>query len=333
MRDQIPTESPEINTCNGSHRTDNLIKELVSCDEIFTYPLSLFTNENFDKTIALLASGEIPPPACSPLADYKEDLSVVLPAYNHERTIRDALNSILMQETSYKYVVYCLNDASTDGTEDIISEYVNKYPGVVVKFGSLVNQGSGKGSIYHNKPDVNGKYWCILEGDDFWIEKKKIQQQIDFLNSQSDFVGCGSFTVVKNEISGEISAMRPQPTEWNIFHLLNNGTYVHPSSIIWRNIYKGKGFFLPPFFKNPMSKGDSYLTHLMLCSGENMKIFPEFWSCYRYTGTGIWSTKTPEEQANLNKELLENIDSSIRERLTLLLKFQKVIDFIPRSKI
>ena len=56
------------------------------------------------------------------------DITVFCLTYNHADYIRDALESFLMQKTSYTYNVFVYDDASTDGTSDILREYEKKYP-------------------------------------------------------------------------------------------------------------------------------------------------------------------------------------------------------------
>ena len=59
-------------------------------------------------------------------------VSICCLAYNHEKYIRDALDSFLAQKTSFPIEVLIHDDASTDGTADIIREYEKKYPDIMV---------------------------------------------------------------------------------------------------------------------------------------------------------------------------------------------------------
>ena len=57
----------------------------------------------------------------------KIGVSIICNAYNHEKYIRDALESFLMQKTNFKFEVLVHDDASTDKTAEIIREYEEKY--------------------------------------------------------------------------------------------------------------------------------------------------------------------------------------------------------------
>ena len=58
-------------------------------------------------------------------------VSVYCLAYNHEKYIRDCLDGFVKQKTNFKFEVIVHDDASTDGTADIIKEYAAKYPDII----------------------------------------------------------------------------------------------------------------------------------------------------------------------------------------------------------
>lgn len=256
-----------------------------------------------------------------------EDISIVMPVYNHEATLAEALESALMQEMPYTSVIYCLNDASTDRSGEILSDYAKKYPGRIKVFTSLVNQGSGKKSMLHHQPPVRGRYWCLLAGDDFWTSRNKLAKQIAFLDSHPDYAGCSCNTVMKNEITGEESIIKPDRNVWNLLDLIllkhKYAFYVHTTSIIWRNIYLRQGFFLPPSFKKKYAFGDVVLMHMMLGKGGKVQNIPEVMSCYRVTGRGVWTSKTAEEQAEINDKLTKNISRSIPFKYKIFIFLQR----------
>jgi len=263
----------------------------------------------------------------------REDISIVMPIYNHEDTLAEAIESVLMQEMPYTSIMYCLNDASTDKSADILNDYSKRFPGRVKVYTNPQNLGSGKSSIIYQEPPIFGRYWCILEGDDYWSAKDKLAKQISFLDANSEFIGCSGHTVVKNEMTGEESIIKPDRNTWNLLDLIllqqKYAFYVHTSSIIWRNIYMDRGSFLPPSFKEESAIGDVLLMHMMLSMGGNMQNIPEVMSCYRVTGRGLWTRKLPEEQAELNKILMENIDRSIPDKYKVLSRYHKIKSLIP----
>lgn len=114
--------------------------------------------------------------------------------YNQKDFIKDALNGFVMQKTNFPFVVIVHDDKSTDGTTDIILEYAQKYPEIIIPVIETENQWS-KGGLKHIVNIMNsryriGKYIAFCEGDDYWTSPDKLQIQIDFLESHPDYSMC-----------------------------------------------------------------------------------------------------------------------------------------------
>lgn len=119
-------------------------------------------------------------------------VSICCITYNHAKYIRDALDGFMMQETDFPFEVLIHDDASTDGTADIIREYEKKYPGIIKPIYQTENQYSKgvKISTTYNYPRAQGKYIALCEGDDFWTDKHKLQVQFDFMENHLDYSMC-----------------------------------------------------------------------------------------------------------------------------------------------
>ena len=123
--------------------------------------------------------------------------------YNQKDFIKDALNGFIMQKTNFPFVVIVHDDKSTDGTTDIILEYAQKYPEIIIPVIETENQWS-KGGLKHIINIMNnrfriGKYIAFCEGDDYWTSPDKLQIQIDFLESHPDYSMCFHSAVKKYE--------------------------------------------------------------------------------------------------------------------------------------
>lgn len=127
------------------------------------------------------------------MSDRKEEIlvSVCSITYNHAPYIRECLDGFLMQECDFKYEILIHDDASTDGTQDIIKEYQAKYPEIIKPILQTENQWS-KGirgiHIRYNFPRVKGKYIAMCEGDDYWTDPLKLQRQVDFLDKNQEYI-------------------------------------------------------------------------------------------------------------------------------------------------
>lgn len=119
-------------------------------------------------------------------------VSVCTLAYNQAPYIRECLDGILMQKTTFVFELLIHDDASTDGTADIIREYEAKYPDIIKPIYQTENQYSKRVSISqkYQYPRVKGKYIAICEGDDYWTDPLKLQKQVDFLENNSEYALC-----------------------------------------------------------------------------------------------------------------------------------------------
>ena len=119
------------------------------------------------------------------------EVSICCITYNHAKYIRDALDGFLMQKTTFPIEIIIHDDASTDGTADIIREYEAKYPDIIKPIYQTENQYSKGVKIFLSiVPLAKGKYIAVCEGDDFWTDPKKLQIQYDFMESHPDYSLC-----------------------------------------------------------------------------------------------------------------------------------------------
>ena len=119
-------------------------------------------------------------------------VSIVCNTYNHENFIRDAIEGFLMQKTTFPFEILIHDDASTDGTTNIVKEYEQKYPEVIRPIYQKENKFSRgiKINLNYQFPRVRGKYTALCEGDDYWTDPFKLQNQLDFLKKNPEYSMC-----------------------------------------------------------------------------------------------------------------------------------------------
>ena len=136
-------------------------------------------------------------------------VSISCPTFNHSAFIRDALNGFVMQQTDFPFVAVVVDDASTDGEQEVIKAYLNEHFDFSEETGykqwetedaywtfarhkkngnchfvtvflkrNLFREPGKKNSVV--KEWKNTKYIAICEGDDYWIDPLKLQKQVDF---------------------------------------------------------------------------------------------------------------------------------------------------------
>lgn len=129
-------------------------------------------------------------------------VSVRVLTYNQENWIRQTLDSILAQRTTYSFEIVIGEDCGTDGTRKICEEYAAKYENVF-----LVPQDHNLGLI-GNWAKVNhyvsGKYIMGCAGDDYWHNPNKMQLQVDFMEAHPECVLCHTDIDELNQNTGAV---------------------------------------------------------------------------------------------------------------------------------
>ncbi|MFC5711440.1 glycosyltransferase [Thalassorhabdus alkalitolerans] len=219
-------------------------------------------------------------------------VSISCITYNHEKYIREALDSLLMQETSFEYEILVHDDASTDRTQEIIRDYQKKHPDIIKPYFQKVNQyskGIRRIGIKFNLPRAQGKYLAICEGDDFWNDPFKLQKQVDYMeNNKNCTMCCHASDKVHND-GTKIGEIRPftkniiiSPEEM----ILGGGGFIATNSMLYRKSL----LETPPKFYENAPVGDYALQIYFSFMGECYYI-DEVMSAYRKGVKGSWSSK------------------------------------------
>ncbi len=123
--------------------------------------------------------------------DEEETVGILMPVYQHENYVGQAIESVLMQKTKYKYKLYVGEDCSKDRSRSIILDYQKKNPdkiSVILWKKNSYSIGMKNGAELAKK--CHAKYIAHLEGDDFWIATDKLEKQIDILEHNPEYYGC-----------------------------------------------------------------------------------------------------------------------------------------------
>ena len=134
-------------------------------------------------------------------------VSICCLTYNHAPYIRDCLDSFLAQQTTFPIEILIHDDASTDGTDDIIRQYASRYPDIILPLYETQNQYTrgfaGKMDIVFNYSRARGRYIAYCEGDDYWTDPLKLQKQVDFMEGHPEYSICFHRCRLYNENTGK----------------------------------------------------------------------------------------------------------------------------------
>lgn len=212
--------------------------------------------------------------------------------YNHKDYIKQALDGFMMQKTNFKYEVIVHDDASTDGTTDIIRLYAEKYPDTIRTIIQTENQYSkgisiGRAIVY---PKARGKYLALCEGDDYWIDENKLQKQVEFLEEHPEYTMCCHNSYRYSVKTGKYTLESPVLKEGDVtareIILEPYKTWIATSSIVYRKnlaIDRPALFDLAPVGDFPMK--------LYCFSQGKVYYFEKAMSVYRRDDDGAWTMK------------------------------------------
>lgn len=215
-------------------------------------------------------------------------VSVYCATYNHVTFIRQCLEGFVMQKTSFPFEVLIHDDASTDGTQDIVREYAARYPDIIKPIYQKENQFSRGVKIYltYVFPRVKGKYIAMCEGDDYWTDPYKLQKQVDFLESHPDYVMCSSRFDKYWQESGlleEDPDKKFKGADYDLQNLIGGKWLTQTLTVMYRR----SALDLKRYEQYGMSL-DMILFYELLKHGKGY-CFPEVMGVYRYHDGGVWS--------------------------------------------
>ena len=227
-------------------------------------------------------------------------LSVCFLTYNQIDFVKKALDSVLVQKTDFPFEIIIGDDASSDGSSDIIDQYQRKHSDKIKILRSTENLGRHTGdgtlNIIRNLRACRGKYIAFLEGDDYWTDPLKLQKQVSYLEANPEFSACSHLTKVLEPGGswGDESQWWQSSPDNSIFKLediISCVTPFHTSSFLVRSL--NMKTVSEAFLKSV--SGDLMLYHLAAVKGPIFQM-PEAMSVYRKHGGGVTDSVSHSDQ-------------------------------------
>ena len=213
-------------------------------------------------------------------------VSISCITYNHAPYIRQCLDGFMMQQTNFAFEVLIHDDASTDGTTEIIKEYEAKYPDIIKPIYEEENQWvkGRRGSAVFNFPRAKGKYIALCEGDDYWTDPLKLQKQVDFLEKNPEYVMCShryDFYDQSNNTFYYNSDDKSRP--YTLEFLLDGGWLFQPLTVVFR-----RTGFESSRYSECRYGVDVVLFYFLLQQGPGYYLSDNM-AVYRLHNNGVWS--------------------------------------------
>jgi glycosyltransferase involved in cell wall biosynthesis len=236
-------------------------------------------------------------------------VSVVLLAFNHAQFFVQSIESALAQKTDFEFEVVVGEDESSDGTREIVEDYVRRFPGKVrgiygrrADVHTIHGQVTGRRNYYNSLIAAKGQYIAMLDGDDFWESTDKLQQQADYMDGHPECSVCGTDAWIETSADRSLFSQRFWKKPGTVFTLedILAGDFIPPtvSVLLRRSVLE-----FPPVFWETIT-GDMAVFSICGTKG-NFAVIPEPMSVYRVHSGGIYTggRKPGERTASTPTEL------------------------------
>jgi glycosyltransferase involved in cell wall biosynthesis len=214
-------------------------------------------------------------------------VSIRTSTYNHGPYIKECIEGVLMQKTTFPVEYIIGEDYSTDETRSIVFEYAQKYPEKIRVITADYNVGS-KANGRRCIRACRGKYIALCEGDDYWTDPYKLQKQVEILDANKQYsFSAHNYNILQDDKLTVVNQI--MKNEYNIYELakrmhIQMASVVYRKEIIESDLYNRKhddNFF----------RGDHYL-FLTAAKYGLLYYFNDTMSVYRIHSGGMSSGKT-----------------------------------------
>lgn len=247
----------------------------------------------------------------------KIKVSVLMLTYNHGKYLAEAIESVVKQQTNFPFELVIGEDCSTDHTAQICKEYQQKYPELIKLTVNSENVGLQENFI-RTYNQCTGQYMAICEGDDFWINKHKLQIQVDFLDHNPTYSACfhRALNYYQEDGSKSIGNGGYQKRVNTVYDIINSNPITNVTVMFRRGLF-GE---LPEWFSRVTSY--DFAVHVLNAEHGDVYFMNKVMAVYRQHKESIWSMASSEKQiliSVLNRRLLidhyKNKNNTICDKL------------------
>jgi glycosyltransferase involved in cell wall biosynthesis len=204
-------------------------------------------------------------------------LSILCITYNHDKYIGEAIDSWLEQKIDFQIEIIIGDDCSTDKTVYEVKKHLKIHNNI-----KLIERAKNIGFINNfieTYKQCNGKYIAICEGDDYWIDKNKLQMQVDFLENNNNYVLTHTNVFTLNNKN---NLCQLKPDSYNYENNIYNKNEISTLTAVFRNFNID---FSEKWSQFMMADWPLWIS---LSEKGRFKYFGEKTGVYRISPTGIW---------------------------------------------
>lgn len=249
-------------------------------------------------------------------------VSVCMITYNHEDYIKQSIEGVLLQKCNFSFELVIGEDCSTDNTRQICEEYSAKYPQI-----NLLSSESNLGmmpNFVRTLGACSSKYIALCEGDDYWTDPKKLQKQVDFLETNPAYVLCSHRYKGIMVKTGEIVSDYGQDLFSSGVEKIEIGLHNYFETWLTKTLTT---VFRKDAFDNEILKKynytrDAHIFYHILKNGKGI-CMNEFWGIYNIHDGGIHSSIDNVKRSLINFKVIGELRYNNPEDINLKLAYAK----------
>ncbi len=246
--------------------------------------------------------------------EFAVEASVVIPVRNRERTIRDAIRSVLEQETTFPFNLIVVDNGSTDGTTEAIDEFSadERVIHIIPERNDLGIGGCWNTAVHH---PLVGRFVVQLDSDDLYSSPQTLQRMVDAFYAEGAAMVIGSYRMCDFQLNTLPPGLIDH-REWTLQNGRNNALRIN-------GLGAPRAFFTPVLRELQIpntSYGEDYALGLMISRRYRIgRIYDEVYLCRRWEGNS--DAALSQDKINKNntyKDHLRTLEIKARQQLNLL---------------
>lgn len=207
------------------------------------------------------------------------EVSVCILTYNHEKYVKQAIESLINQKTNFEYEILVFDDCSTDNTIKMIEDHYNNQ---VKIYCNDENKGISR-NLYNAVTVAKGNYIAVMAGDDYAISEKYLQKQYDYLQEHNNCVAVSHWVKMITEDGQECGKIETQEKVYKLDQYLWDDNVPVRYASMMKNVFKQPN--LEWLYETSAINDEAQFKFFLLMNG-NIGIIHEYLSIYRYVESG-----------------------------------------------
>lgn len=243
-------------------------------------------------------------------------VSILVTTYNQEHLIHQAIDSILMQEANFVYEIVIGEDGSTDRTREMVIAMGQQHPDkirVLLRDPEVANRDraiglAGKINYLEALRACRGEYIAVLDGDDYFTSPRKLQKQVDFLDSHPECSICfhNVIAIHENDAKPPEEMCAEDQKEITGIEQLLWGNFIPACSIMYR---REPLIEIPDWFLT--ARMGDWALNIFKAQHGKIGYIKEVLAAYRVHAAGVWSLRKRSHQLLTSIKVLNNIDRDL----------------------